>query len=115
MTMKSVLEETHTFLDQLGLSEEPFGVYYDDTKPDNAFGPKPGIPISRELEAQGNIDMQEMFKCFFLRHRQYLAGAEKASGRLYFHGRIWMSGGRVLLLHDETQPQIHRALCHYRL
>ena len=115
MTMKSVLEETHTFLDQLGLSEEPFGVYYDDTKPDNAFGPKPGIPISRELEAQGNIDMQEMFKCFSCVIGNIWLARKKASGRLYFHGRIWMSGGRVLLLHDETQPQIHRALCHYRL
>jgi uncharacterized protein (DUF169 family) len=64
MTVQSILEETKTFLEHLGLDEEPFGVYYDDTKPENAFGPKPGIPMSRELEEQGKLDMQEVFKNF---------------------------------------------------
>ncbi len=64
MTVKSILEDTDKFLKNLGLNEEPFGVYYDNTKPDNAFGPKPGPPISRELEDQGKVDYQEMFKHF---------------------------------------------------
>ena len=64
MSVQSVLEETKIFLEHLGLSEEPFGVHYDDTKPDNAFGPKPGPPISRELEEQGKVDIQEVFKRF---------------------------------------------------
>ena len=45
-------------LDHLGLDEEPFGVYFDDIKPEKSFGPKPGVPISRELEDQGKVDMQ---------------------------------------------------------
>ncbi|HEY4800680.1 MAG TPA: DUF169 domain-containing protein, partial [Bacteroidia bacterium] len=28
------------------------------------FGPKPGVPISRELEDQGKLNMQEVFKSF---------------------------------------------------
>lgn len=64
MTVHSVLEDTKAFLEHLGLSEEPFGVYYADTKPEKAFGPKPGIPISRELEEQGKLDMQEVFNKF---------------------------------------------------
>ena len=64
MTAQSIFEDTKLFLEHLGLDEEPFGVYYDDTIPDNAFGPKPGPPISRELEDQGKIDMQEVFKHF---------------------------------------------------
>lgn len=40
MTAQSILEETQKFLEHLGLDEEPFGVYYDDIKPENAFGPK---------------------------------------------------------------------------
>ena len=64
MTINSVLEDTKKLLDHLGLSEEPFGVYYDDTKPEKAFGPKPGVPISRELEDQGKLNMQEVFKSF---------------------------------------------------
>jgi hypothetical protein len=39
-------------------------VNYDNTIPEKAFGPKPGIPISREMEDQGKIDMQEVFKHF---------------------------------------------------
>ena len=64
MIAQSILEDTKIFLEHLGLSEEPFGVYYDNAKPEKAFGPKPGIPISRELEDQGKLDMQEMFKHF---------------------------------------------------
>lgn len=64
MTIQSVIEETKVFLDHLGLAEEPFGVYYDDVVPEKAFGPKPGPVISRELEEQGQVDMQEVMKTF---------------------------------------------------
>jgi uncharacterized protein (DUF169 family) len=64
MDLQSIIEETRNFLDHLGLSEEPFGVYYADVKPENAFGPPAGPPITRELEEQGDIDMQEVFKNF---------------------------------------------------
>jgi len=64
MTVQHVLAETQRFLEHLGLGEEPFGVYYADTLPDNAIGPKTGVPISRELEDQGQLDMQEVFKTF---------------------------------------------------
>lgn len=64
MTAQSILEDTKKFLGHLGLDEEPFGVYYDDIKPENAFGPKPGPSISRELEDQGQLNMQEIFNHF---------------------------------------------------
>jgi hypothetical protein len=77
MTVQSVLEDTKKFLDHLGLSEEPFGVYYDNTKPENAFGPKPGIPMSRELEDQGKADMQEAFKLFSNLEREWIKVRKK--------------------------------------
>ena len=64
MTMQSILDGTATLLGYLGLGEEPMGVYYSDTKPDKAFGPKKGVPISRELEDKGELDMQEVMKSF---------------------------------------------------
>ncbi len=64
MTMKSILDATATFMDHLGLAEEPFGVHYSDEKPEKAFGPKPGTPISRELEDRGELDMREVMKTF---------------------------------------------------
>jgi len=51
-------------MEHLGLSEEPFGVYYSDTKPDNAYGPKPGTPISRELEDRRELNMLAVMKTF---------------------------------------------------
>ena len=64
MNFTSILEETNVFLEHLGLDQEPFGVYYDDTKPEKAYGPKPGVPISREMEDKGQLDMQEVMKTF---------------------------------------------------
>lgn len=64
MTMQAILDSTAVFMEHLGLHEEPFGVHYADTKPENAYGPKPGIPISRELEDRGELDMQEVMKSF---------------------------------------------------
>lgn len=64
MIEQSILEGTKTLLGHLGLDEEPIGVYYDDIKPENAFGPKPGPPISRELEEQGQLNMKEVFQSF---------------------------------------------------
>lgn len=64
MIEQSILEDTKTFLGYLGLIEEPIGVYYADSKPEHAFGPKAGPPISRELEEQGQLNMQEVFQNF---------------------------------------------------
>jgi hypothetical protein len=64
MTAPSLLEDTKIFLEHLGLDEAPFGVYYDDIRPEKAFGPSTGVTISRELEDQGQINMQEVFKQF---------------------------------------------------
>ncbi|MDD3310933.1 DUF169 domain-containing protein [Pseudodesulfovibrio sp.] len=64
MTLQSILTDTIRLLDHLGLGEEPFGMYYDDVKPENAYGPKPGVPISREREERGELDMREVLKTF---------------------------------------------------
>ena len=64
MTMQTVLDGTATFMEYLGLNEEPFGVHYADTLPENAYGPKTGVPMSRELEDQGKLNMQEVMQSF---------------------------------------------------
>lgn len=64
MTMQSILDDTGKFLGYLGAHEEPFGVHYADTRPEKAFGPREGVPLSRELEEQGKLDMQEVMKTF---------------------------------------------------
>lgn len=64
MTMQSILDDTGKFLGYLGAHEEPFGVHYADTRPEKAFGPREGVPLSREQEEQGKLDMQEVMKTF---------------------------------------------------
>ena len=48
----------------LGLYEEPYGIYYTDNEPESGVSPKPGQPISRELERQGKINFQKCFEDF---------------------------------------------------
>ncbi|MBG0791414.1 MAG: DUF169 domain-containing protein [Desulfovibrionaceae bacterium] len=64
MTMQPILDGTASFMEHLGLGEEPFGVHYADTLPEKAYGPKKGVPISRELEDRHELDMQEVQKSF---------------------------------------------------
>lgn len=62
--MKERLEKTQKLMADLGISEEPFGIYNSDEKPEKAFGPKEGTELSRELESQGKIDWAEVMKTF---------------------------------------------------
>lgn len=64
MSMQHLLNETDILLKHLGLNEEPFGIHYSDTIPDNTYGPKKGTPVSRELEEQGALDMQAVMSTF---------------------------------------------------
>ena len=81
MTVHHVLEDTQRFLEHLGLGEEPFGVYYADSLPDN----------------------EDLFLC----HGQYPAGAEKGLRRLHFQGRVRLLWRRVLLRPVETASPVH--------
>ena len=44
--MLSIIEKTERLMELLGHDEAPFGVYYNDTKPEG-FGPKPGELFTR--------------------------------------------------------------------
>lgn len=55
--MANYMEKTQRLMDLLGHDEVPFGVYYDDIKPDG-YGPRPGEIFSREREESGEIDWQ---------------------------------------------------------
>lgn len=58
------MEESAKLMQAVGITEEPFGSYYADEKPDGAFGPKEGPEISRQLENENKINWQEVFKSF---------------------------------------------------
>ena len=43
-------------LDALGLTEEPYGLFYSDVAPTGGFSPDPGPALSLELERRGQVD-----------------------------------------------------------
>ncbi len=57
-------ETLSELLESLGLTEEPYGIFYTDIEPTGDFVPMAGQPLSMELERQGKIDFQEVFKNF---------------------------------------------------
>jgi len=93
MTIQPILDGTTAFMAHLGLIEEPFGVYYTDTKPDNAYGPKPGIPISRDLEDRGKLDMQEVNKNFSCVMRNVWLARKKRSAAFISREEYGCPGG----------------------
>ncbi len=62
--MQHILEQTKVLLEQLGHNEMPLGISYTDVQPADAFVPKKGAPISRELEDKGEIDWKGVFSQF---------------------------------------------------
>ena len=52
------------FLDILGLTEEPVGIFYTDNKPANGSTPKPMPLPTREKEIENDIDWQAIFGQF---------------------------------------------------
>ncbi len=64
MGTKAYADQTRQLLEYLGIEEEPFGVIYSDQKPENAFAPKAGVPVSRQLEEQSKLDMRAVFAEF---------------------------------------------------
>lgn len=61
--MKSLLEKTQRLTELLGYDEQPFGVYFTDTKPEG-YGPKPGEIFCRDREIQGEINWENVFNDF---------------------------------------------------
>ena len=50
------------FLDVLGITEQPFGIYYSDTAPDGAISPKASPLPSIEMEAKGQVDWKSVYE-----------------------------------------------------
>ena len=61
--MLDIMKKTRRLMELLGHDEEPFGIYYDDVKPDG-YGPKPGEIFTREREETGQIDWQNAWGTF---------------------------------------------------
>ena len=55
-------EQPAAFLEALGYSEEPFGMFYTDTEPESGFVPKEGPEFSYEMEQRKELDFSVLFQ-----------------------------------------------------
>lgn len=56
--------QVQAFMETLGASEEPLGIYYTDTEPEEGYSPKPRrLPAAAE-EARGEVDFGAVFADF---------------------------------------------------
>ncbi|MCP4755605.1 MAG: DUF169 domain-containing protein [Proteobacteria bacterium] len=61
------------FMTEMGLDEEPVGVFYTDRKPESGVSPEPQKPISREAEEKDEVDWGDVmgkFSCVVAKIRQ---------------------------------------------
>ena len=56
MTEQMKKNDVESFLEAIGLDEEPMGMYYSDGKPEEGIAPKPGLLPTIEMEARGEVD-----------------------------------------------------------
>ncbi len=81
----------------LGLGEDPFGVYYTDTEPEQGFAPRPAELPNREKEAAGEVDWASVsgnFSCVI----GHLWRARKKKTAAYFApARFGCLGGAFAL------------------
>ena len=53
-----------SFLEAIGLDEEPMGMFYSDREPEEGIAPKPGLLPTIEMEARGEVDWGALFGDF---------------------------------------------------
>jgi len=61
---EKIKEGLSGFLEVLGLTEEPFGLFYTDQAPQGGFSPKAGSLPTAEAEARGEVNWGELFGQF---------------------------------------------------
>ncbi|MGA3086515.1 MAG: DUF169 domain-containing protein [Thermodesulfobacteriota bacterium] len=61
---KKITEGMRAFFEQLGLPEEPFGMFYTDQQPGKGYSPKPGNLPTAEMEKKGEVNWGSVFENF---------------------------------------------------
>jgi uncharacterized protein (DUF169 family) len=64
MILPDILPEVKDFLEILGLTEEPLGLFYTPKEPVGGFAPQPSVLPTREMETRGEVDWEATFSNF---------------------------------------------------
>ncbi len=84
-------------LEALGVSEEPYGIFYTDIEPTEGFAPAVGQPLSVELERQGKIDLQGILKNLSCVLSKLWLARMKNTAAYFDAGRYGCPGGSFYL------------------
>ena len=103
-------EELSQFVEALGLSEEPYGIFYTDVEPTEGFSPAAGPPVSAELERQGKLDVQGLFKNFSCILGKLWLARRKNTAAYFDAERFGCPGGAFYL--GFYQPHLNIMPCH---
>jgi uncharacterized protein (DUF169 family) len=97
------------FLELLGITEEPLGIFFSDQPPSEGFSPEPMELPTREREAQDSIDWQRVFKGFSCVMGNIWRARRKRTAAYFSARRFGCPGGAFWLgfMKPQTETIIH--------
>ncbi len=108
--MKLASRDISELVEILGLKEEPFGVYYTETRPVEGFSPKPADLPDRAKEAAGEVDWGVVFQNFSCVIGHIWRARKKKTAAYFDSGQFGCLGGAFAL--GFVKPQCH-TIIHY--
>jgi uncharacterized protein (DUF169 family) len=90
-------EKMKEFFSQLGLSEEPMGLYYTDREPQEGFSPKPGSLPDSTMEAEGAVNWGAVFENFSCVMGNIWRARRKGTAAYFDRERFGCLGGAFYL------------------
>ncbi len=105
--IKSVIPD---FLNILGLSEEPMGMFFTDEKPDKGYAPKPLDLPTREKEEKNEINWQEIFGGFSCVIGKIWLARKKKTSAYFSSTQFGCAGGAFWLGFNKPQAE---TIIHY--
>ena len=106
---EQIRQSLPTFLEKIGLDEEPMGVFYTDQKPSHGFTPKPSELPTREKELKNEIDWQALFGQFSCVIGHIWRARKKKTAAYFDSGHFGCPGGAFWLgfMKPQTETIIH--------
>ncbi len=97
------------FMETLGLTEEPMGIFYTDEEPKEGFSPGPTDLPTRERELKNEIDWQKVFGGFSCVMGNIWRARKKQTAAFFSAERFGCPGGAFWLgfLKPQTEAIIH--------
>lgn len=98
------------FLDVLGLSEEPMGMYYTNDQPDEGFSPKPNVLPTADQESKGQVDFKSVFGHYSCVLGNIWLARKKKTAAYFDRERYGCLGGAFYL--GYLKPQLNVITCY---